>query len=172
MDNGKQYSGMFRKSWRDLKASLRGTKTLNDVYVMSEVTFADAIDRYNSPRMERVINAIKSREERDINFLSRRLDRMKVGSIVYISDLSNYQADRSSDGGCYSFHIIYRKCEDRSWIVKYATSSSFRYCQYYGNFCNDDCDEKCPDRYFESISSKAVAFAILDKGDDEEVDYR
>ena len=66
--------------------------------------------------------------------LIKLMDKSKT---IIIEDLSEFDPDKSGDGGGYSFHTIYKKMVPfNCWYLVYGTSSILEYCNLTGNFSN------------------------------------
>jgi hypothetical protein len=126
----------------------------------------------SSKKIARIESAIKGRLATERSVVARRLQKLPVGYVVRITDYSNYEAGNCSDGGSYSFSTDFVKNEEWKWVVEYGSScTGFSYCSYYGTFCSDDCDEKCPSRGYTVLETKDVAFQLCEAGGNEVVEY-
>lgn len=100
------------------------------------------------------------------------LNAVKVATSVIFTDYSNYVAEKSNDGGCYSFTTEYYREDGGMFRVEHGTScGGFSYCSYYGTFCNNDCESSCSDREYQRVSAKALAHLLVEN-EDEQVDIR
>lgn len=59
--------------------------------------------------------------------------------IVKIVDSTHFEADTCSNGGNYSFSVIYRQISDDKFEVLHSTSSELPYCQLCGSFYQGSC---------------------------------
>lgn len=83
--------------------------------------------------------------QQDEDFQKRVLDFLIniCGSSVYtdieFQDWSEYEPDKSSNGGCYRFskHYYYNKDSDL-WELQYETSADMEYCPICGHFGNHE----------------------------------
>lgn len=83
--------------------------------------------------------------QQDEDFQKRVLDLLIniCGSSVYtdieFQDWSEYEPDKSSNGGCYRFskHYYYNKDSDL-WELQYETSADMEYCPICGHFGNHE----------------------------------
>ena len=62
---------------------------------------------------------------------------------VRFCDYSQYESEKSSNGGCYGFWTDYTRQEDGNWEVSYGTTADFPFCPVCGDFNDhyegDDC---------------------------------
>lgn len=63
---------------------------------------------------------------------------------VRFCDYTEYQSEKSNNGGCYGFWTDYNRLENGKWEVSYGTTADFAYCPVCGNFDehyegDDDC---------------------------------
>ena len=58
---------------------------------------------------------------------------------VTITDYTHYASDSCSNGGNYSFSVIYRQISDDKFEVLHSTSSEFPYCPLCGSFYQGSC---------------------------------
>lgn len=86
--------------------------------------------------------------------LKKSLEKLEKGSIVTVTDYSEYKEGSSNTGGNYSYTERYKKLENDKWEVSYSTSSVFYYCPYCGYFASGECS--CYEEY-EEISSEELA---------------
>lgn len=89
------------------------------------------------------------------------LQACKTSVEIDLQDYSQYEAGRCNNGGCYSFTTTFKKVEVEGpacWQVVNSTSAEFAYCEYYGHFCNNNCEDCQPT--FEMLTSKEVASQI------------
>lgn len=101
---------------------------------------------------------------------------------VYLNDYSDYQAEKSHDGGCYGFWERFDRCKDNPdmWEKSYGTTSEMDFCPVCGDFA--DHREPWDDGYtcgdFEKVSTNELeeiiaAFEAEYIGDDNySVEYK
>ena len=82
------------------------------------------------------------------------LKELKEGSVITVTDYSDYDYQYCTTGGAYSYTESYKKLENGKFEVEYSTSSSFNYCEYCGQFINGECN--CYEEY-EQISIEELA---------------
>ena len=59
--------------------------------------------------------------------------------VVKIVDRTHYASDSCSNGGNYSFSVIYRQIAANKFEVLHSTSSELPYCQLCGSFYQGSC---------------------------------
>ena len=47
---------------------------------------------------------------------------------VRFCDYTEYQSEKSNNGGCYGFWTDYNRLENGEWEVSYGTTADFAYC--------------------------------------------
>ncbi len=68
----------------------------------------------------------------------KELERFKK---VTIYDFSDYEPEKSHDGGGYGFWTNFNRV-DKNWEVTYGTTADFDFCPYCGNWGDScGCDE-------------------------------
>lgn len=83
--------------------------------------------------------------QQDEDFQKRVLDLLinicesSVYTDIEFQDWSEYEPDKSSNGGCYRFskHYYYNKDSDL-WTLQYETSADMEYCPICGHFENHE----------------------------------
>lgn len=69
----------------------------------------------------------------------KELERYKK---VIINDFSDFEAEKSRDGGRYGFWTNFNRVDDEKWEVTYGTTADFDFCPYCGNWGDScGCDE-------------------------------
>lgn len=93
---------------------------------------------------------------------------MKINDFnkIRICDYSEYDSEKSRNGGCYGFWTEYIKENDK-WSVSYGTTSDLSFCPVCGDFAEHYiCDENenycysCGD--FETVSNEELIEIIED----------
>ena len=115
---------------------------------------------------------MKRRIIKNMRAYNDALNAVKTATSVIFTDDRNYVAERSHDGGNYSFTTEYYREDDGMFRVEHGTScGGFRFCSYYGNFCINDCDTQCEDREYRRVSAKTLAHLLVEN-EDEQVEIR
>ena len=81
---------------------------------------------------------------------------------VRFCDYTSYEAEKSSNGGCYGFWKDYNRLDDGNWEVSYGTTADFEYCPVCGSFnehyegddCCYDSGYSCGD--FETVTEEEL----------------
>ena len=70
-------------------------------------------------------------------------EELKGINKVRFCDYTQYEAEKSCNGGCYGFWTDYTRLEDGNWEVSYGTTADLPYCPLCGSFNDhydgDDC---------------------------------
>ena len=70
-------------------------------------------------------------------------EELKGINKVRFCDYTQYEAEKSCNGGCYGFWTDYTRLEDGNWEVSYGTTADLPYCPVCGSFNDhyegDDC---------------------------------
>ena len=82
---------------------------------------------------------------------------------IILGDYTDYEQERSCNGGCYAYFTTFKRIDDNKWEVTYSTTSEFEYCLYMGRFqsCKDCClvdSEGCtPDVYTDKMVEEEIS---------------
>lgn len=85
---------------------------------------------------------------------------------VRFNNYSEYNSEKSNDGGSYGFWTDYSRLENGKWEVSYGTTADFEYCPVCGSF-NDHYAEDEDDIYNSGYSCGEFATATSDELIDE-----
>lgn len=67
----------------------------------------------------------------EIETKNKNLDKIKR---VRFCNYSEYNSEKSNDGGCYGFWTDYSRLENGNWEISYGTTADFEYCPVCGSF--------------------------------------
>ena len=103
------------------------------------------------------------------------LQACRTSKSIDLLDYSQYESGKCNNGGCYSFVTTFTKIEGSQdgWQVEHSTSAEFNYCEFYGCFCNNDCEACQPEH--EVVTSKEVALRVerfISNYTDEDVSWK
>ena len=81
--------------------------------------------------------------------------------VVKIVDRTHYASDSCSNGGNYSFSVIYRQIAANKFAVLHSTSAEYPYCPFCGSFYRDicPCGMKGPDIVDSETVDKEITCA-------------
>ena len=96
----------------------------------------------------------------------RRLEDLNGIKRVRFNNYSEYDSEKSNDGGSYGFWTDYSRLENGKWEVSYGTTADFEYCPVCGSF-NDHYAEDEDDIYNSGYSCGEFATATSDELIDE-----
>lgn len=68
-----------------------------------------------------------------------KVSTVENAKVVKVFDYSDYESERSCNGGCYGFWTTFTR-RGNKFEVTYGTTSDFEFCRYCGHFGRCDCD--------------------------------
>ena len=100
---------------------------------------------------------------------------------VRFYDYTEYESEKSNNGGCYGFWTNYNRLENGLFEVSYGTTADFEYCPVCGSF-NDHYASEDDDIYesgytcgeFETITETELLELInnFENTDDKYIEYK
>lgn len=94
---------------------------------------------------------------------------------VRFNDFSEYESEKSANGGKYGFWTDYTRQEDGRWEVSYGTTAEFDFCPVCGSFDDhrlEDGTYECGE--FQTVSEEELIEEInkFVETDDEFIEYK
>ena len=69
----------------------------------------------------------------------KKINNLNKIKRVRFFDYSNYDTEKSNNGGCYGFWTDYIKLDNGEWKISYGTTSDMDFCPCCGRFnCNNN----------------------------------
>ena len=94
---------------------------------------------------------------------------------VRFNDFSEYESEKSANGGAYGFWTDYTRLENGMWEVSYGTTAGFDFCPVCGSFDDhrlEDGTYECGE--FQTVSEEELIEEInkFVETDDEFIEYK
>lgn len=107
--------------------------------------------------------------------MNKKVTSLKGIEKVRVNDFSEYDSEKSSNGGKYGFWTDYTRLENGTWEVSYGTTAEFDFCPCCGDFGNhlmEDGTYECGE--FQTISEEELIEKInkFVETDDEFIEYK
>ena len=90
---------------------------------------------------------------------------------VRFNDFSEYESNKSNNGGCYGFWTDYNRMENGNWEVSYGTTADFDFCPCCGDFHSYN-EDSCGDCAQITESELLKLINDFEETEDEYIEYK